>query len=253
MKLILHTAPAALLLAACSAPSASVSPMIANLGLDGSFGAASSGAIVSSDFGELGIDSNEAALGLKAQVSFLGAQLSLSGFDTEFEGSGTTEGEISIGGQTISANTAVDTQLDLMVARALLTWNLIPVGPVEFGIGLGASLIDFDLRMREELSGDVLETDEFIPIPVLAVRAAWVWGPVKVRTELGGMKVKIDDDEGQIIDGDVEASVSLFDGGSLLVGYRLLDIDAEYEEEDGDRADADFELSGFYLGVRFAF
>ena len=115
-----------------------------------------------------------------------------------------------------------------------------------------ASLIDFDLLMTEDLTGDTLESNETLPVPLLAVRAGWTWGPVKVRAELGGLKFEYDDDEAQVIDGDVEASVGLFDGGALLVGYRLLDVEAEYFD-DGDAAEADFELEGYYVGVRFSF
>ncbi|MEZ6014096.1 MAG: hypothetical protein R3F49_03205 [Planctomycetota bacterium] len=241
-----------LFVASCSAPSASVTPMIGSLKLDGSFGASDSGTAINSNFDELGIRDNEAAPGAKAQISFLGAQLSLSAFKTSYEGSGTTTGEVSIGSQTITAGAAVDTELDLTVARALFTWNLIPLGPVELGIGIGASLIDFDLLMQEQMTSNRLESNELIPIPMLALRAAWNWGPVKVRAEAGGLQVKVDGDEAKVIDGDLEASVRLFEGGSLLVGYRLLDINASYDDT-GDSVDADLKLSGYYLGVRFAF
>lgn len=250
---LLPSSAVLLLLAACSAPSASVTPMLGALGLDGSFAASDSGtSSVASSFADLDLDSTEAAPGAKAQLGFLGAQLSVSAFQTEYEGSGTTSGDITLGGTTISGNTAVDSELDLLVARALFTWNLIPVGPVELGIGLGLSLIDFDLVMREELTGDTLESDEALPVPLLAVRAGWTWGPVKVRGELGGLTFEYDGDEAQVIDGDVEASVALFDAGSLVVGYRLLDVEAEYEDE-GDSVEADLELAGWYLGVRFSF
>lgn len=249
---LLALATTSLLVIGCSAPSASVAPMLGSMRLDGSFAASDSGTAISSSFDELGIGTNEASPGVKAQVSFAGARLSLSAFQTSYEGTGTTNGEISVGGQTIGADVAVNSELDLTVARGLFTWNLIPLGPVEIGIGLGVSLVDFDLMLREQISGNELASNEIIPIPLLALRAGWNWGPVKVRAEAGGLQVTIDGDEAQVIDGDVEASVNLFDGGSLLVGYRMLDIDAEYTDG-ADRVEADLELSGYYLGVRFSF
>jgi len=242
----------ALFTAACSAPSASVSPLLGALKLDGSFAANDGPVAVSTDFNDLGLTDTEASPGLKAQVDVLGAQFSVSGFKTGYEGSGMTTGEISIGSEVIAANTAVDSELDLIVARALFTWNLIPVGPVELGIGLGLSVIDFDLKMREQISGAQLDSNQVLPIPLIALRAAWNWGPVKVRAEAGGLKINIDGDSAEVIDGDIEASVRLFEGGALLVGYRVFDIKAEYEDE-GDKAEADFNLAGYYLGVRFSF
>ncbi len=242
----------ALLAAACSAPSASVAPMLGALRLEGDFAASDSGTGIASSFDQLGVGEREAAPGARVQVGFLGANLSVSAFQTGFEGTGTATGDITIGDQTISGGTEVNTELDLVIGRAMFTWNLIPIGPVELGIGVGASLIDFDLTMRETLTGDTLESNELLPIPLLALRLAWNWGPVKLRSELGGLKVKVDGDEAQVIDGDVEASVALFDVGSLLVGYRMLDIEAEYEDE-GDSVEADMQIDGFYFGVRFSF
>lgn len=250
---LVPSAALALLAAACSAPHASIMPMLGNLGLDGSFAASDSSTAVATSFSELGIDDNEAAPGAKVNFGFAGANLSVSAFKTSYEGRGTARGEIEIGSGTISAGAEVDTELDLAVGRAMFTWNLVPVGPLEFGLGVGLSVIDFDLMMRETMSGERLESDEALPIPLIAARAAWTWGPVKLNAEVGGLAIEIDGDEAQVIDGEVEASVGLFDGGSLAVGYRLLDIDAEYEPEEGDMAEADFELSGFYFGVRFSF
>jgi len=242
----------ALFAAACATTSTSVTPILGSLSLDGSIEAGSTGGAGATSMDALGLGTYEAALGVKAQVGLLGGQLSVSAIQTEYEGSGTTGGAFEIGGQTIDANTAVDTQLELLLARALFTWNLIPLGPVEFGIGFGASVIDFDLLMTEQVTGNQLESEELLPVPMAALRASWTWGPVWMRAVLSGITYTLDGDQVQVFDGDLESSVTLYESGSLVVGYRWVDVEAEYEDEN-DRVEADLELTGFYFGVRFSF
>lgn len=240
------------LAAGCAAPSTSVTPILGALSLDGSIATGSSGGGNSTSFDALGLGTYEAAPGVKAQFGLLGGLLSVSAMQSEYEGSGTTNGALQIGGQSIDADTDVNSELELLLARALFTWNLMPLGPVEFGVGFGASLIDLDLSLTEQATGDKLETEGALPVPLAAVRASWTWGPVRMRAELSGIAYTVDGDEMQLFDGDLESSVTLYESSLLVVGYRWIDIEAEYED-DGDPVEADLELSGFYFGVRFSF
>jgi hypothetical protein len=254
MPTIPRSGPAALALlaVACATPSTSVTPILGSLSLDGSVGAGSSDGAPSTSMDSLGLGTYEAAPGVKAQLGILGGLLSVSAIQSEYEGSGTTDGAFQIGDQMIDADTDVDSKLELLLARALFTWNLMPLGPVEFGIGFGASVIDLDLSMTEQATGDELQTEEALPVPVVAARASWTWGPVRMRAELSGVAYTLDGDQMQVFDGDLESAVTLYESSLLVVGYRWIDVEAEYEDE-GDTVDADLELSGFYFGVRFTF
>lgn len=223
--------------------------MLGALSLGGSF--STGGGAGATSMAQLGLDDYEAAPGLKGQFGLLGGVFSLAGFQSEYAGSGTTEGAIEVRNQTIDAGTEVDSKLDLTVARALFSWNLLPIGPVEVGIGFGAELVDLELELQEQVSGDRLTSDELLTIPFAAVRAAWAWGPVAMRAVLAGTSYTYDGDETQLLDGDVEASVEVFDQGSLAVGYRLIDLDAEYDDR-GDTIAAELELNGWYFGLRFS-
>lgn len=239
-----------LLAVGCATPSTSVTPILGSLSLGGSIGAGSSGGERATGFNGLGLDTYEAAPGVKAQLGLLGGLLSVSAIQSEYEGSGTTEGALQVGDQSIDAGTDVNSELDLLLARALFTWNLMPLGPVEFGIGFGASVIDLDLTMTEQATGNELRTEEALPVPLLAARASWKWGPVRMRAELSGITYTLDGDQTQVFDGDLESAVTLYESSLLVVGYRWVDIEAEYEDR-GDTVEADLELSGFYFGVRF--
>ena len=241
-------------LGACSAPTAKAMPFLGSIGLGGdiSIADASSSARSSSTFSELGINDDEASLGGIVRIGLGGAELSLAGMSVDYQGSGTTMGEFNFGGQTIGADVDVDTKVDLQMARGLFTWDLIPVAGVDLGFGIGATVIDlkFDLQDRAGLAS--INTDQLIPIPLLGARAAWTWGPVDLRADLGGLVVDYDGNEATVIDGELSAAVEFLGVGDLVVGYRLTRIDAVYED-DSAKVDADFDLEGYYFGLQFGF
>lgn len=252
--------PAALggvLLTACSAPSTKVMPLIGNLGISGDLsakdsGASAGGTSANTSFDELGLDENEAALGGMVRLDFGGAELSLAGIGVEFEGEGTTQSDFTLDGNTIAAGSDVQSVVDLQMFRGLFTWDLIPIGGVDLGIGLGATLFDFKLDLQEVGGGTRVRTDELLPVPMIGARAAWTWGPVDLRADLGGIVADYEDTEATYLDGELSASVEVFDSGDLVVGYRITSLDASYED-DGSEVDADFDVEGYYVGLQFGF
>lgn len=242
------------LLGACSAPTAKAMPFLGSIGLDGSLSIAdaTSTAVSSSQFDELGIDDNEASLGGIVRFGLGGAELSVAGMSVDYAGSGTTRGEFEFGGQTIGTDVDVDTKVDLQMARGLFTWDLIPVAGVDLGIGIGATVIDLQFDLRDQGGASSITTDQVIPIPLIGARASWTWGPVDLRADLGGLVVDYDGDEATVIDGELSAAVEFLGVGDLVVGYRLTSIDAVYEDE-SSKVDADFDLEGYYFGLQFGF
>lgn len=241
-------------MSACSSPSATVMPFLGSMGLDGELSIADTSNPVrtSSSFDELGLNDDEASLGGLVRLSLGGAELSIAGMSLDYEGSGTTNGEFTLDGQTIGADVAVDTGIELQMARALFTWDLIPIGGVDLGFGIGATIIDIKFDLRDQLGLASLSTDQVIPVPLIGARAAWTWGPVNLRADVGGIMVEYDGDEATVIDGEVSASVEFLDIGDLVVGYRTTRIDAIYED-DSSKIDADFRLEGYYFGLQFGF
>ncbi len=241
-------------LSACSSPTATVMPMLGSIGLDGDLSIADTSSPVrtSSSFDELGIDDDEASFGGLVRLGLGGAELSIAGMSLDYEGSGTTTGEFTLDGQTIGADVAVDTDIELQMARALFTWDLIPIGGVDLGFGVGATVIDLTFDLRDQAGFATLTTDQLIPVPLIAARAAWTWGPVDLRADVGGIVVEYDGDEATVIDGEVSAAVEFLGVGDLVVGYRTTRIDAIYEDDDS-KIDADFDLEGYYFGLQFGF
>ncbi|QDV08185.1 hypothetical protein Poly30_37210 [Planctomycetes bacterium Poly30] len=242
------------LLGACSAPTAKVMPFLGSIGLDGDLAIADTSSMTrtTSTFSELGITDDEATLGGIVRLGLGGAELSLAGLSLDYSGSGTTNGEFTLDGQTIGADVDVDTAIQLQMARGLFTWDVIPIGGVDLGFGIGATLIDLSFDLREQNGLASIMTDQLIPIPLIGARAAWTWGPVDLRADVGGLIVEYDGDEAKVLDGEVSAAVEFLGVGDLVVGYRITKIDAAYEDADS-RIDANFALEGYYFGLQFGF
>ncbi|MEM9800294.1 MAG: hypothetical protein AAGA20_08210 [Planctomycetota bacterium] len=253
MRSVFPAVLATLALASCSGPSVSVAPFIANVGLQGDLAITDDGGSnADSSFDDLGLGDNEAVFGGLVRFGFGGGELSISGYSVGFEGEGTVDGDLVYEGTVISANTDVATELDLDTARALFTWDIIPIRGVELGIGIGATLLDLEINIQELGSSNRIDTDQLFPVPLIAVRAAWTWGPVELRADAGGLVFEYDDAEAAVFDVGLSGAVDFLGIGDLVVGYKFMDIDAEYED-DATFIDADLELSGWYGGLRFGF
>jgi hypothetical protein len=241
-------------LPSCGAPSASVTPFIASVGIDGDLAVGDgAGTSVASNFDDLGLDDNEAVVGGIVRLNFAGAELSLAGYGVDFSGTGTATGDFEYQGSVISAGTDVASDISLDTARALFTWDIIPLDGLDLGLGFGATLLDLDLRLQEiGGAGTTITSEELIPVPLLAARAAWTWGLVDLRADAGGLVIEYDESEASIFDIGVSASVDLFGVGDLVVGYKTMKIDAEYSDNDA-LIDTDLDLDGYYMGVQFSF
>ena len=82
--------------------------------------------------------------------------------------------------------------------------------------------------------------------------SAWTWGPVDLRADAGGLMIEYDEASEAVYDVGLQASVDFLGIGDLVAGYKFMKIDAEYEDEDA-LVDADLDLDGYYVGLRFGF
>lgn len=245
------------LASACSAPSASIAPAYGSYGLGGEFSATDGGASASSSMSSLGLDDATGGFSPRADLAFLGFDLSLSALSTSLDGSGTTEGDIVIGGSTISGGANVDTDMSIDTFSGVVTWDLIPSDLVDFGLGVGVTVVSLDMEMEETVGGTSIETDETIPIPLLAARGSVGIGDFEVLGRVGYMNLSVGGTDVTFVDYDIALMYHLFGGsthgaGNLAIGYRGFDLDAEYDDG-GSTIEADFTLDGPYVGLSISF
>lgn len=245
--------------AGCSAPSLRARVVGARMGLGGDLAAADSGVGVSgsSDVDSLGLDDDETAIAPRVEFSWGGFHLLADTIGMEYDGTGTVDADITIGGTTIPANENVDSEVDLTMSGALLLWDIIPTDTVELSIGVGAVYADESAKFTSlgpAVAGQSVATDEQAPLPVLGARLGFEVWRLDVEALGRGLQVDIDNVDATFYDVDLSASFDVLGGEDhgvlgLVAGYRLIQLQAEYEDNGSD-VDVDIDFSGPYLGLQ---
>lgn len=250
MKQLFVLAP--LTLASCSViPSISVTPRYGPLDIDGDIAVSSTNANASSDADTLGLE-DENVFTPRVDASWGPADIMVTGFSTEYAGRGMAEAQLDLGGVIINAGEMVDSSLDLTVGGAIVTFDLIPTGLVDIGIGLGATKIDFDARITSVSSSNSVSSAEDFIVPVLAARVGTDLGPIRLNVHASGLTGEYDDVDATFFDLDVYGEYSFEDllgaYAAIAVGYRTIILDVEYTDSSSD-IDADLEFAGIYFGL----
>jgi hypothetical protein len=238
--------------ASCALPSLDVQPRYASLEIDGNAGFSSGGTGAAADLAQAGLD-DDSSVGGRLDFKFGMPHLVVLAQQPSFEGDGTLDVTVSDGTNTINAGANVASSLGLDTYDAALLFDLIPGDTLELALGFGVAYLDLALEFVEDGTGTTVASDESVPVPLLAA-AASVWiGPVQVSAFAGGMQYELDDDEVSYIDFDAFARWKLFGGShrlraSLVGGYRMTDINAEYDD-DTSLVDIDLTVQGPYVGL----
>lgn len=242
-----------LLAAGCSAPRFALEPSIGRLDAQGDIAVTEPGQPqVRNSFDEMGLSGRENSFALRGDFKWGVPHLTLATQSAEWSGSGT----VSDFGAVTGNDVAVDSRADLGVHRGLVTFDVLPGGMIELGLGLGLSAVDIDGSATDSSSGRREELDELIPIPVLALRLGLAIWRLEFEALLAGMGIEVDGDKAVYFDLDLAARFAFIQtlplDALLSVGYRRIDLDLEYED-DGDSGEVDLVVDGLYLGLRFAF
>lgn len=254
-----------LMAAACSSPALDLTPRLAMLEPDGSFGFNdTAGEQVSQDLQDnLGLVEDSSSLGLRADLDVGSPHMTASVQSSSHDGSGTLAGEIDYDGQVIAAGADVSTEFALMSYSFITTWDVIPSDAFELGLGLGANLLDIQMDVQasdadgDGVSDGSVSFDELAPVPVVAVRVGGEIGPVSLSALASGLSVSIGDLDATYLDFDLMAKWRLLgekDGfaGSLAAGWRHTSLDAELDD-DADQVDIDLTFSGPWFGATIGF
>lgn len=244
-------------LAGCIAPEVSVTASGGPIGLAGRFGASSGGAVETTDLGSLGVGGDDTGFLPRVDFDWRGVHLSLAGLFTNRRGDGVVGGELTLGGAVIAASTPVRSSLDLEVGTALLTWDLVPTERVEAALGFGLHLVDLEASVEALATGERAATDELMPVPFLAARAALVDWPVGAGLSVGKLDLGLPGLDLETFDLEAFVEWRAFgrgerETGYLVLAYRRLDLFASYDDADSAVV-ADFTLDALTLGLRFDF
>ena len=246
------------LLGACSAPRLEVMPRVQQAKLGGTIGASTTGmSIPDNDVSsDLGLGQSSSEFGGRADLSFAAGTWTFAYAPASFSGSGTLNADITNGGVTIPAGTAVDSSVKMDIGSVLWTHDFIPGDNFELGLGVGAHLLDFKGTITD--GTNTLKFDQSAPVPVLAARAGAAFGPFDVSALLSGMQFKTGSDEATFFDADVMGRWRFLGGvdgrlaASLMLGWRKTDVKLDYTDG-ADHVNADLNVSGIYYGLSIGF
>ena len=245
---------AALLLTACSTPRLDVTPRWGTFDVDGSLGISSGAVTAKADLESAGLQQDDSVVGARVDFDWGGSHVMVSGQQSEHGGDGTLDATLSSGGTTITAGTDVQSELDLGIYSAVYTFDFIPTDLIEVGLGLGVSYLDVTSSFTDSTTNETIDGDESLPIPVLAARLGTRIWRLDASLQAQGIAAEIDNDEILYVDLDLMAKLRLLGGedhlaGHLTAGYRWVDLELEYENDDGDHVDGDATFAGPYIGL----
>lgn len=243
----------ALLACACQlTPSLVAIPRYGGLDISGDVLVSANSASVGSDVGELGFEDDSSVFQPRLDFAWGPAHVAASAYWAEYEGTGTAESQLDLGGVVISAGEQVESSLELTSANVVATFDLVPTDIIDVGIGLGARYIDFAGNVRSLSSGNSIASAEVIALPVAAARVAVALGPFEVSAVGSGLTGSYSGIDATVLDVDVmgEYTFERFLGfhGSLVVGYRYITIEVDYTDQGSD-VEADLDFSGPYVGL----
>lgn len=251
-------ASCALLASACSTAHFSVLPRGGNFEPDGEVALSGSaggvGVTATNSVEALGLVEDEGVPGLRADLDWGASRWTFAWQQSEHGGTGTLEAEISDDDVSIPAGTQVDSVFDMGIGELLVTFDLVPGDTFELGLGLGAALFDLDVSVTDQTTGDTVDPDETLFLaPLVALRGGVRIWRVDLEALLGGMDLTYDGDSASLYDLDVFARLNLFGSvgaahGAVVLGYRLLDLDVDYDEDDG-AVEADVDFAGPYVAL----
>lgn len=244
-------------LAACAAPQFTVAPTFGQFEPDGDVSYIDTTqpvpATIDNSVDDLGLADSEDTFGVRADMKFGVPHLTVSTQASSWSGNGTLNADF--GG--IPAATAVDTDLDLALHRFALTFDVLPTDMFELGLGFGVTVADIEAQVTDSGNSISESADEIAPLPVLALRAGVRVWRLDFEALISGMTIDYDGNEATYLEADINAKLAVFGApgslnGSVLVGWREVQLDVEYD--DGDAAAAvDLTFSGPYFGIQLGF
>ena len=241
------------LLAACSAPRLDVTPRFGTFDIEGKAVISDSGSSAKADLETAGLEKDDSVFGLRADFDWGPSHVMVSGQETTHDGSGTLETTFTSGGTTIPAGADVESDLDLGLYTGAYTFDFFPTDLFELGLGLGLTYVDVNASFQDQGTGETVETDEQIPVPVLAARLGTRIWRLDASLQASGLTWSYQGDDIYLLDLDLMAKLRLFGGdehlaGHLTAGYRWVDLELDYEDGD-DSVETDATFQGPYLGL----
>jgi len=219
--------------------------MSGSLALEPTLGGVSLGTITN-NVEQLGIDDKFGSPYARVEVGLGLPRITVSAF--QFKDEGTGQLQASFG--NIVAGTTVRTLVDISSAKAALTFDFLDTitgGLVRLSPGLAANVMDVRMEVSDTLALVTEDVDELVAVPMPFVQLEVDAGMLAVTGEIGGMRLDLEEIDGEFLDAEVMVRLAPVDHFELFAGYRFISLDVSGTADDQD-FDTDLRLSGWMVG-----
>ena len=190
-----------------------------------------------------GLGDQQGSPWLRMEADFGVTVLTASGFWLRETGTGVLDE--NFGG--LPTATPVASELDLGCGKFSCTFD-IELGPVKLAPGLAVDVFDLEFRVTEISLGNREEIDEILAVPMLFLRSEASLSVFDFIAEVGYLDTpEVDGNEGKFLDVEAMVECAVFEHGSIVAGYRLLDLDAN-GDADEDSFAIDLQIRGWFVG-----
>jgi hypothetical protein len=200
---------------------------------------------------DLNVDDSESVPMGEAWVRLGKHKISLGYTKLSFDGSRITTGPLKYKGVTYDVGASLTSSLDTTMIDLLYERNLISGLGNSLSVIGGFKVLGFDSELTGSVATVSTKLSESIDAPVPVVGLAASVSPIErlnVGAKLYGISLDISGVEATMIDFTAEVSYSITENISVLAGYKYFDIDGSNDEDE-----ANFNLSGFIIGVKGEF
>jgi len=181
-------------------------------------------------------------------------------FNLNRDASKTLSSDVTLGDETYTVGSAVDSKFDYSVYRASYIYNALTTEDYAIGVALGLHITDVDLAVKAQLSsGSTTVSAESeisqmtIPLPVLGLRANWrIAENWIIDSTLDGFALSYDDYDGYLFNFGAAIEYDRFEHVSIGAGWDYYNLNLEADKNNFN-GEIDYEYSGptVYLKGRF--
>jgi hypothetical protein len=238
----------ALGLAACSAPRVGGQVVAAYLELDGDVGTRRGPLSTDNSADALGLDDPETVAVPRVTLDWDPLHVWVEGLQTEYDGTGVAEATLDLGGPVITVGEPVASDFDLGLYQARFVWDFVPDPLLDLGIGVGVGYLDYEITVRSLMGGGFVTGEDDLPFAFLAARAAKRIRSLEVVVQAGGGAIEVDDEDYEYLDFEALLTWDFWHPGaatvSLVLGYRYLEYEYEFDAGVSGEFDIDATLEG---------
>jgi hypothetical protein len=199
---------------------------------------------------DLGIDSYEITPAGSVNLRLGRHDLWLDGLAIDRSESSVVTRTITFGSLTIPVSRPVRSEVDLQLYDLRYGYSFFDLKKHGFRLGptFGVALLDFDVKVTDQVAGTSDSFSEAVPLPRLGLQGSVPFGPFDFAVKVAGLYAEFKEFKGYTVEGDVSIAWRPLRNFGLVGGYRAITTDIEFNNDNFNLT-----FQGPYLGAELRF